>query len=503
MNQANLISKLRSFIAAINIRYYFLLLIIAKLLLVYKHFTILDPDVADQLNSLYNFMHGKGISIADFHDNIVHFSPYNYNASGLVLFLLPLNLLLHNNIMSVFVLDIIELLFFVLFLYKFMALLQVEVRLQKMILLFFAVVQSPFVYNWPADSLSMVLCLWGFYFTLKNLYTNKTSDTIAGLLFIGLSYLVKYAYFPYFFFPFLINVFNNSSLKKENVVKLLKLAALTALAGIVMFLVNYLLVGQRVQDLKPDGHIHFKNLRYIDGFLFHLGDYETRMGKLLHGPNRFFLISQVISFFALLFFTIKIIACHKKAPLKFNKFIALSAGVSVFLILAFLSMLSLLNTPVFFGPYAPGGHGWTYVIETRYYSPAIILAYLFIIIYLFYYCKRWIFISLFVLIGVINIAAFRSLILTGTFGEDLGTNLKLQAAFNRNVYLSDPAKKPVVLYDSTTSSTQEWLMLQSMGYIYLVDNAGFKAPLRSNEADNFIYLALRTDSNNNVILEKY
>jgi hypothetical protein len=502
MNQANLISKLRAFIAAIDIRYYFLLLIIAKLLLAYRHFTILDPDVADQLNSLYNFMNGKGISIANFHDNIVHFSSYNYNASGLVLFLLPLNLLFHNNITSVFVLDIIEMLFFVLFLYKFMVLLQVEVRLQKMILLFFAIVQSPFVYNWPADSLSMVLCLWGFYFSIKNQYTHKTGDSIAGLLFIGLSYLVKYAYFPYFFFPFLINACANSTLKKENIIKLLKLAGLTALAGIAMFLINYSLVGQRVQDLKPDGHIHFKNLRYIDGFLFHLGDYETRMGKLLHGPNRFFVISQVISFFALLFFTIKMIACHKKTPLKFNKLIAVSAGVSIFLILAFLSMLSLLNTPVYFGPYAPGGHGWTYVIETRYYSPAIILAYLFIIIYLFYYCKRWIFISLLVLIGIMNLAAFRSLILTGTYGQDLATNLKMEAAFKNNPYLSDPVKKPVVVCDSIAVSTPECLMLQSMGNVYLVNKVEFNQPIELDTA-NFIYLALRTDSNSNVVLEKH
>jgi hypothetical protein len=503
MNQANLISKLRAFIAAIDIRYYFLLLIAARVLLAYRNFTILNPDVADQLNSLYNLMHGKGISIADFHDNIVHFSSYNYNASGLVLFLLPLNLLFHNNITSVFVLDIIEMLLFVLFLYKFMALLQIEVRLQKMILLFFAVVQSPFAYNWPADSLSMILCLWGFYFTIKNLYTNKTGDSIAGLLFIGLSYLVKYSYFPFFFFPFLMNVCVNSTLKKENVIKLLKLAALTALAGVAMFLVNYLLVGQRVDDLKPDGHIHFKNLRYIDGFLFHLGDYETRMDELLHGPDRFFLISQAVSFFALLFFTIKMIACHKKTSLKFNKLIAVSAGVSVFLILAFLSMLSLLNIPVYFGPYPSGGHGWTYVIETRYYSPAIILAYLFIIIYLFYYCKRWIFITLFALIGLINLAAFRSLILTGTYGEDLVTNLKMEAAFKNNPYLCDPVKKPVVVCDSITAATPEWIMLQSMGNVYLVNEAEFKQPVEPGDTANFIYLALRTDSNKNVVLEKY
>lgn len=488
--------RFKNMVLGIHIRYYCLLLFFAKVYLEVVSFT-LSPDISNQLNSLYNLSHGRGIVITAFRDNAVHFQLYNGSASGLVLFLLPINLLIHNTIISTFILDITGLLFFVVFLYKFMALLKIDTRLQKLILFFFAVVQSPFVYQWSSDLLSMVLCLWGIYFIVKNLQTKKWGDLLPAFLFLGLSYLVRYAYLPLLFAPFLINLCVHFKFDKTNAIKLSKILALTFITGIIIFLLNYWMVGQRVEELKTDGKIHFEHLAKIDGFLFHIGHYELRLDQLLGGGNRFLLIAQVLTFITFVYFGFKILVAKKlNENKKVNPIIPMITGVVTFLTLSFLILLSLMNPSPSYWP------GWTYTVDTRYYSVSIIMAYFFILIYLFYFRARWLFATLASVILLLNILAFRSLITGGKYGENLSEYLKTQSSFKNNNLLSDSVRKPVVVYEPATVFSKELYTLTSLGYVYVIDKPSFNADEALHGQDKFIFLSLEPE-NNRVVLKKY
>ena len=167
--------RIKKLMLKIDILYYYLSLIISKIIIEYKNFS-LSPDISQQLHSLYNFTHGKGITSGFFNTGKIEFIKYNYNSSGLAILLFPIDLVVNNTIVSVFILCIINVLFFVFFLRKINQLLRLDSWLERIVVVFFIFTVSPFVYHWPADALAMTCCLWGFYFSIKHTLSKKMVD---------------------------------------------------------------------------------------------------------------------------------------------------------------------------------------------------------------------------------------------------------------------------------------------------------------------------------------
>lgn len=452
-------------------------MIISKIILEYKNFS-LSPDIAHQLHSLYNFTNGNGISIGILNSDKISFYLYNYNSSGLALLLFPINLIIKNTIVSAFILNIFNVLAFALWLSKMNGLLKVDGYLEKLIIIFFIFIVSPFVYHWPSDSLAMTMCLWGVYFTLKNSISRKNVDFITSVFFMSLAYLIKYSFFPFLAFPILFFLFMHGGLRKEKLLPLAKALFVTACFGILFFGINYYFVGQRTEDAIFTGKIYLQNLLKTDGFLFHLGNYEYFIQNIFTNNFninfQFIFLSRIVTvtiIFILLYNIIKkSTRNHESNSLRL---IMTSTFLAIALIFTFLGLLSLINPSILID-----NQLWTFVENTRYYSPVIILGYLFVLLYLFKNVNHRIFYTIFLTILFINFLSFRSLILVGNFGNDFSKYRTLQSRYEQQHILSQPDK--VIYYTDSVKNTPEYFTLLASGMILKYYSSDEKIPPRKN-----------------------
>jgi hypothetical protein len=455
----NLLSKSLSW----NNRLIFILFyLVSKFILEFKNFS-LSPDISAQLASLHNFSNGNGFTIAFFENGVLTYSLYNYNSVGLSLILYPLNLVLNNTILSAFTINLISQVFFIWFLVKLLDILVINNATQSKTILIFAFIQSPYVYHWPADALAMVTALWCVYFTLAGAIKRKDIFYTIAISLAGLSYLIKYSYLPFLFFPFCYYLMECVLSKNVNWNFLKRLLIYTFISGFCFYLTNFNIVGQRAGDVNLSGNIYLKNLLSTDGFLFHIGIYEHVIENSFGPELSFTTISKIITFGILTICVFNFIKIHKNELKILDQKLLQALLLCSFLFLGFLMSLSISNPYIIID-----NKPWTYVENTRYYSPVIILGLLFMSLLFLKYFYNHTYKILFGFFLLLNILSYRSLIICGNYGRDLSTYLEIQK--NLKSIRNLDTEKAIIYYEPNTIHDDYFYLLRSSGFVLVCDS---------------------------------
>lgn len=453
---------------------FYILIFLSYIFLQFCTFNI-NPDVSMQLHSLINFVNGHGISLSDIDkNNLIVYKPLGLWPAGLVVFMTPIYIITKSAITSSLVVKIAADIFIILFLGKYLRLLAVENYRRKIILLFFAVSVSPLIYFGPSDTLATALCLWGFYHNIKYQQTSKKNNLFIALLLLSLSYFVKFSFFPFIFYPFAAFILKEG----RQVFKQWKQAAFILLFSVValvcFYFLNVLLTGKTVVASSFDafqGHAHWNQFEKMDGFLFTFGNYEWLYENYIRNHLGIDMLFNWISIlitvlfyclFLMLFLNKKSNAISTAFSNSIN--ISLSAGA---LIVFFLSFLTVNNPgQTWMKPY------WTFVEESRYYAPVIIIGLINILII----TMRKHSIAGYAIIAAffcLNMFAYDFAAFNGFWGVNAKTYFTIRKNVSAIVNLDPAAKKPLVFYDRPTNRTHEYYYLESQAAI-LVDKTRYK-----------------------------
>lgn len=451
---------------------FYILLFCSLLLLEYSTF-YLNPDTSIQLHTLKNFTSGHGIALTSLDvNNIVVYKPCSLWPAGLVIFMTPIYLLTGSAVTSLLILKFTSYFFFILFLSRLFTYLKLKDFQKKFILVFFIISVAPFVMFNVSDTLATTICLWGFYFYLQYLDDDSKKNLVIGIGLLGLSFFVKTSFLPFLVFPALAYILKMKSGIFRTLKQFTLIIVLTIFTAVGFYFLNKSLVGpaQLVSTFDAlHGNPHWSQLSRMDGFLFTFGIYEWVFQNLI--KNLFAIkfdfnwLSLVVTIY-FYYVLVKYFFRKDKTPCNshFNNSINISLSASA-LIIGFLSLLTINNPgQTWVKPY------WTFVEETRYYGPVIIIGLINILI-LFTIKKKGILLHILVpLMMVFNLYAYRATIQMGFWGD----NYKTYALTKQNVskYLTEESnskKDVVVYYDIDTKNSTYYFYLQAIGTI-LIEN---------------------------------
>jgi hypothetical protein len=476
---------------------YYCLLFAAKAALEVKNFS-LSPDISHQLHSVANLGKGHGISIVHWTDAGISYYKYSYNAAGLALVLSPINFILSNTLYSVISLSFLCTLLFCLFLRKTIILIEVDNYLERLIILFFVVAISPFVYDWPADNLATIISLWGIYFSIKHIILKQEKYLFISCLLFAFAYLVKYSFFPLLFFPLLANFTLYHKFSKQNFFLWSRCVTTAICAGCIAFLINYAFVGTRTEEVRPIAKIYPQHLLKSDGMLFHFGNYdytiEKKLNAYLKSPSPVVVAEKSMTVLLISVFLFILIRRLKQAERKEGSTLVLIAALtSLFLLYSLLAGLSIVSPLVLID-----GKPWTYVENTRYYSPAVIMCILATMIIAYRKLPSWLAGGLLIIFLLLNTLSFRSLLKVGNFGSDFFTYSRLQQKIQAIRLAQSP--RSVVFYDTSLKNTNDYYVLLATGV--KVVPKGPVSEYRRHEAGYDCYeLVRRPDSSSSLLIK--
>ena len=476
----NVMTTITSGLKNINLGVATVLYILVRLIFVIKNFSI-HWDISVQLHTLTNFLDGKGISLTVLDSQGLGNSLYTYHSSGLVLILSPIYFVFKNVLISLLILNVGCELLLLLLILKTIKALHLPRWKSTIALFFMAFTMSPFAVGFSADILATVFCLWGIFYFVS--YQNKRSNgkLLIGIFLLSLSYLVKYSFLPFTLFPLVYKLCSERFILKNKLFDYVKIACVILCCLTAIYFVNISFVGLGTKTTFNIGdEIYFNNLRKFDGFLFHFGNFDyyidNLIGPLSGSKLTFRNCSLTISITFLIILTIEFINFLKGRSSRYFQHEILVSTVSLtMLIIGFLLSLSLVIPPNL--EYI----NWTYVQETRYYSPIIISFNLFMVLYFtkgkIIYGKM----LFLLLIFLINVAAFRSLIIGGNFGDDFFKVKEEQRILLNKLMPKYNNASTVIIYSESEKNTKDFYILRANGFLLL------------SEADNFDSTNLRKD----------
>lgn len=481
-----------NFFFAIPENLLYFLLFISLIVIQYYNFNI-NPDLAIQLNCLINFSNGHGISLANLNSNYqLFYTTCSSWPAGLVIFMFPLFFITKSVIISVLLLNSISYTFYILFLNKFLNYLSVNSIKRKLIILFLIVSIAPFIHFYPSDALATVICLWGFYYNIKFQNTGKVSFLIFSVFLIGATYFIKYSFLPFVFYPFVSFLLKERRLLFQKIKESVLIFLLCLIILLLFYFLNLSLVGQK--DVGFATHLdllhskaHWNQLSRFDGFLFTFGIYEWVIENFF--KNHLTLNIQfnwvsilVTAYFYCLFLKVFFLKkttyhAHFRDSINFS----LSAGG---LISAFLIFLSLNNPgQTWAKPY------WTFVEESRYYGPVIVIGIINILV-IFLEEKKGLMVHFLVpLMIVFNLFAYRTIIQLGFWGNNYrsyqATKSKIYEQYHEN-----QDKKSIFYYENEMKNSMPYLILESEGEV-LIKKDSSNQKLRNGK---YLFLNLKADS---------
>lgn len=482
-----------SFVLAIPDIFFYGLLFVSLIIIEYYNFH-LSTDTSIQLQTLKNFVAGHGITLTSVNENNqVVYLPCSLWPAGFVVFLTPIYLVTKGTIMSVAVLKQITNLFFLLFLSKYFDYLKLDGHKRKFIILFFIVSVMPFVEFGVTDSVATVMCLWAFYFFLNYLESERNKQLFLSMLLLGLCYFVKYSFLPFLFFPAAAFILKEGAAIFKKIKQLVLIIFVTLITALLFYFLNKSLVGTiQVQSSLDalNGHPHWNQLTHFDGFLFTFGIFEWIFENLFKGKTgiqlQFNWLSILVTVYFYLLF-VKVFFGRKRTAL--NPFfknsinVSLSAGALIIFFLVFLT----LNNPgqTWLKPY------WTFVQETRYYGPVIIIGLINVLI-LFLTLKKGTLLHIIVLsMFVLNLFAYRAVLQNGFWGKNYEDYANMKSKLDQELDKKNNWNQPVVFFEKDTKNSDPYYYLQSQGII-LLDKSNHQTENIQN--GNFDYYELKKDS---------
>jgi hypothetical protein len=470
-------------------------------LIIIEYFNFhLNPDTSIQFHTLKNFVNGHGITLTSINENNqIIYLPCSLWPAGLVIFLTPIYLITKSAVMSALILKQIANLFFLLFLSKYFDYLKLESYKRKFIILFFVVSIAPFVEFYVSDVVATVMCLWGFYFFIKYLESEKNKELLFSILLLGICYFVKYSFLPFLFFPAAAFLLKESEAILKKLKQLIVIILITIITALLFYYLNKILVGKMQMQTSLDalkGNPHWNQLTRVDGFLFTFGIYEWVFENLL--KNHFDLSIQfnwisilVTGYFYLLFIKLFFKKKHNTNKAFINSLnISISAGALIICFLAFLS----INNPgqVWTKPY------WTFVQETRYYGPVIIIGLINVLV-LFLNTKKGLALHIIVpLMVVLNLYAYRTVIQSGFWGNNYKIYNHTKSGVNQQLNPKRNSNIPIVFFEKDAKDTNPYYYLQSQGVI-LLDSEKFIGITKNHKENNYL---LTVDASKTVNLVK-
>jgi hypothetical protein len=454
-----------------------------------------------QLHTLRNFVNGNGISLTslDANNNIIYL-PCSLWPAGLVIFLSPIYLITKSAVTTGLIMKMIGNCFFILFLSKYFDFLKLENYKRKFIILFFTLAVAPFIWFSFSDTIATVLCLWGFYFNLKYQDNEKNVNILFSLILLGLAYFVKYSFLPFLLYPVVSFILKEKSSAFKKAKQFLIIVSYTTIIFLFFYFLNNLLVGKMQMTSTFDalnGNAHWSQLLRFDGFLFTFGVYEWVFENLIKGQFGINFEFNWLSVLVTVYFYVLFIRVFfsKKRTFQNSSFqnsinISLSAGA---LIIGFLTFLTLNNPgQTWTKPY------WTFVEETRYYGPVIVIGLINILI-LFFAKRKGSFLHIIVpLMVVLNLYAYRTVVQSGFWGKNYQYYSAIKNNIENKIQTNKDLAVPVVFFDTSTKNSDPYYYLQSQGII-LLDNHNSTRNFRKN---NFDYYNLGVDSSHKVVITK-
>ena len=484
-----------SFLLAIPKYVLYLFLFISLMALNYFYFSLL-PDISAQLNTLVNFANGHGISLATLDENnVLVYTLCSKWPAGFVLFMTPIYELTKSTIGSVMILNGFCYLFYILFLDKYLKYLTINSLKQKCIIIFFIVSVAPFIHFHTPDLLATVVSLWGFYFTSRYLDHKNNIHLFLSVFLLALAYFIKYSFLPFVFFPFAAFVLKERKdlLRKRK--QSLLIVALSLITLAFFYFLNKSIVGHNDVGFATTfdlfaGKAHWNQLTHFDGFLFTFGTYEWVIENLF--KNHFYLHIQfnwisvlITAYFYFLFLQIFFKTKDNYSYFFYNSInVSLSAGA---LIIAFLTFLTLNNPgQTWTTPY------WTFVQETRYYGPVIVIGLINILVIFFNEKKGRLIHIIVPLMLIFNLYAYRTIIQGGFWGNNFAS-YKMDKA---QVYsqINNSGKQAVFYYQPQMRNSMPYLILQSEGEILIKGDSILQTDFKDKKYQVFL---LKKEEGNN------
>lgn len=465
-------------------------------LIILEYFNFhLSPDTSIQLHTLKNFVSGHGITLTTLDNNgAIIYKSCSLWPAGLVLFLSPIYLITKSTVTCFFILKIITFIFFLLFLSKYLNYLKLKDHQKKFIILFFCISISPFVDFFASDMLATTLCMWSFYFYIKYLDDERITHLLLSVFLVALCYFIKYSFLPFLIYPAVAFVFKEKRNIFKKVNRFILIILFSIAAGLLFYYLNKLLVGPAQMSSRFDafnGNPHWIQLTHMDGFLFSFGIYEWFFQNLIKNHLdiniQFNWLSILVTFYFCWLF-LKTFFKRAKFPNE-NRLvnsinISLSAGAMIIGFLCFLT----INNPgqTWTNPY------WTFVEETRYYGPVIIIGLINVLI-LFLIKKKGSLIHIIVpLMIVLNLFAYRTVSQSGFWGNNYKSYLLMKSNISKQIPANETSNIAVVYFDKETKNSSYYYYLQANGIILIEKN---KINL-INENKSFNNYILEKDSNN-------
>ena len=349
----------------------------------------IGEDISTQLHATVNFAKGKGITINEVIANDLG-NPISKLLSdwpiGYTLLLTPLFKLTNNILWSAMILDLVFVSLLLILIYKVLKQIGVEEQAIKVALLFFAISSTPFIYTSRTGVLSICCLLFAIWYLLKLVereHINWIHAGFCGFLFV-LPIWFRYAYMPLVAVPILFFGLKWLLTRDVNFVKnafVCLLVVLISIFGIQS--IQNAFVGQRNYLAESQGFgFHFSNLVYLKEFLFKGLFY---VDPVIDFTNKNYLLKLGFKIVGLLLSTIvliKLLVTAFKNRMEKNGNFEIIAMIAICLNLSLLIYLSLKYSNFHLTDYS-----WTFIQETRYFLPSILL----LIIFMFKnYSETWI-----------------------------------------------------------------------------------------------------------------
>ncbi len=415
-------------------------------------------DISTQQQMVINFVDGHGMSVSriDYGNNLFY-EVVSYWAPGLVMFMVPFYCLTRSTLFSIVCIKLISLVFFILFLARFLNYLGITDLKKKIVILFLSFSVAPFIHFYPSDILATVICLWGFYYFIKYQVAERKTDMVFSVLLLALGYFIKYSFLPFLLYPAAAYFLQHGKKVWLRRKQFLFIVAISVVAILITYALNLYFVGKTSQDTSMDalqGKAHWEQLSQFSGFLF---TSNPGFEQALYDLVNYYIISRVrfsfvsigvtVYFFGLFiyyFFSGKKQVVN--TPFRHSLNASLAAGALIVFFLAFLT----INVPgqTWKQPY------WTFVEETRYYGPVIIIGLINALVIMLQKKKLAL---LHLVIGgmfVLNIAAFIYSINNGFYKSNFGTYLHAKKMADITLRNAGAGQIPVVYFDRFTKKSE-------------------------------------------------
>jgi len=350
-------------------------------------FSGLNIDKAIQLAATYNFLNGHGILLSTVFTsdlNQICYVPFSGWPPGFTFWILPFTIL-NNNFHTVSVIaDCFFMLILFVGVYKLLRSLFNE-RAKEYFSLFCLLNMfsfSPFYYFTSTDRYAVTFFIFALYFFVQ-LIQNKNNNRLNSLLtalFIFLAALTRFAYLPMTIFLPLSIIFIGKFKKDKQLIKNgLASLVLAFVLSASLYAFQKLYYGNGTYLEQAKFALHFENLLQFDPILFKTFFFtETFESQISKGSS---LSSALITFkllftFTLLFhFLYGLFQRAKKNSHDILFYFDIVSLIALSITIGTLVLLSIVSPATHFN----GNLSWTYVEESRYYAPVILIFQIYLI----------------------------------------------------------------------------------------------------------------------------